>query len=116
PEPVPPDSHGREAALVVAPGPVANVSTISALPHRHDYVVLDKDVHNSLLTGAQLSGATMKRFGHNDVDRLTRILGELPADAGKGVIVDGVYSMGGDTAPLAELVALCAEHPNTFLL
>jgi len=92
------------------------VSTISGLLHRHDYVVLDKDVHNSLLTGAQLSGATMKRFGHNDVGRLARILGELPTDAGKGVIVDGVYSMGGDTAPLAELVALCAQHPNTFLL
>jgi 8-amino-7-oxononanoate synthase len=110
------DFFGREAALVFATGYVANVSTISGLLHRHDYVVLDKDVHNSLLTGAQLSGATMKRFGHNDVGRLARILGELPADAGKGVIVDGVYSMGGDTAPLAELVALCAGHPNTFLL
>jgi 8-amino-7-oxononanoate synthase len=110
------DFFGREAALVFATGYVANVSTISGLLHRHDYVVLDKDVHNSLLTGAQLSGATMKRFGHNDVDRLARILGELPADVGKGVIVDGVYSMGGDTAPLAELVALCAQHPNTFLL
>jgi 8-amino-7-oxononanoate synthase len=107
---------GREAALVFSTGYVANVSTISGLLHRHDYVVLDKDVHNSLLTGAQLSGATMKRFGHNDVARLAKILGELPPDAGKGVIVDGVYSMGGDTAPLRELVALCAEHPNTFLL
>jgi 8-amino-7-oxononanoate synthase len=110
------DFFGREAALVFSTGYVANVSTISGLLHRHDYVVLDKDVHNSLLTGAQLSGATMKRFGHNDVSRLARILDELPPDAGKGVIVDGVYSMGGDTAPLAELVALCAEHPNTFLL
>ena len=107
---------GREAALVFSTGYVANVSTISGLLHRHDYVVLDKDVHNSLLTGAQLSGATMKRFGHNDVARLAKILGELPPDAGKGVIVDGVYSMGGDTAPLGELVALCAGHPNTFLL
>jgi 8-amino-7-oxononanoate synthase len=110
------DFFCREAALVFSTGYVANVSTISGLLHRHDYVVLDKDVHNSLLTGAQLSGATMKRFGHNDVDRLAKILGELPPDAGKGVIVDGVYSMGGDAAPLAELVALCAEHPNTFLL
>jgi 8-amino-7-oxononanoate synthase len=110
------DFYGREAALVFSTGYVANVSTISGILHRHDYVVLDKDVHNSLLTGAQLSGATMKRFGHNDLDRLGRILAELPVEPGKGVIVDGVYSMGGDTAPLDELVALCREHPNTFLM
>jgi 8-amino-7-oxononanoate synthase len=110
------DFYGREAALVFSTGYVTNVSTISGLLNRHDYVVLDKDAHNSLLTGAQLSGATMKRFGHNDVERLTKILDELPAEAGTGVIVDGVYSMGGDTAPLAEMVELCRRHPNTFLL
>ena len=93
--------YEREAALVFSTGYVANVSTISGLLNRHDYVVLDKDAHNSLLTGAQLSGATMKRFGHNDVDRLGKILDELPPEPGKAVIVDGVYSMGGDTAPLA---------------
>jgi 8-amino-7-oxononanoate synthase len=110
------DFYEREAALVFSTGYVANVSTISGLLNRHDYVVLDKDVHNSLLTGAQLSGATMKRFGHNDVARLTKILDDLPAAPAKGVIVDGVYSMGGDTAPLAELVELCRRYPNTFLL
>ena len=108
--------YGREAALVFSTGYVANVSTISGLLNRHDFVVLDKDAHNSLLTGAQLSGATMKRFGHNDVERLTRILDDLPAEPGKGVVVDGVYSMGGDTAPLGELVELCRRYPNTFLL
>jgi 8-amino-7-oxononanoate synthase len=108
--------YEREAALVFSTGYVANVSTISGLLNRHDFVVLDKDVHNSLLTGAQLSGATMKRFGHNDVDRLRKILDDLPPDPGKAVIVDGVYSMGGDTAPLAPMVELCRRHPNTFLL
>ncbi|HLM16992.1 MAG TPA: aminotransferase class I/II-fold pyridoxal phosphate-dependent enzyme, partial [Acidimicrobiia bacterium] len=108
--------YEREAALVFSTGYVANVSTISGLLNRHDFVVLDKDAHNSLLTGAQLSGATMKRFGHNDIERLTRILDDLPAEPGKGVVVDGVYSMGGDTAPLAELVELCHRYPNTFLL
>jgi 8-amino-7-oxononanoate synthase len=63
-----------------------------------------------------LSGATMKRFGHNDLDRLEKILDSLPADRGKGVVVDGVYSMGGDTAPLDRLVALCAKYSNTFIL
>jgi 8-amino-7-oxononanoate synthase len=108
--------YEREAALVFSTGYVTNVSTIGGLLNRHDYAVLDKDAHNSLLTGAILSGATMKRFGHNDVDRLAKILDELPSEAGKGVIVDGVYSMGGDTAPLAEMIELCRRHPNTFLL
>ena len=108
--------YEREAALVFSTGYVANVSTISGLLNRHDFVVLDKDAHNSLLTGAQLSGATMKRFGHNDLERLTKILDDLPAEPGKAVIVDGVYSMGGDTAPLAEMVELCGRYPNTFLL
>lgn len=108
--------YEREAALVFSTGYVANVSAISGLLNRHDYVVLDKDAHNSLLTGAQLSGATMKRFAHNDLARLERILADLPDEPGTGVIVDGVYSMGGDTAPLAELVELCGRHTNTFLL
>jgi 8-amino-7-oxononanoate synthase len=110
------DFYGREAALVLSTGYVANVSTIAGLLHRHDAVVLDKDAHNSLLTGAQLSGATMKRFPHNDVDRLARILADLPAGVGTGVIVDGVYSMGGDTAPLAAMVDVCRARPDTFLL
>jgi 8-amino-7-oxononanoate synthase len=58
----------------------------------------------------------MKRFGHNDLERLTKILDQLPDTPGKAVIVDGVYSMGGDTAPLTEMVQLCRTHPNTFLL
>jgi 8-amino-7-oxononanoate synthase len=108
--------YGREAALVFSTGYVANMSTISGLLGRHDYVILDKDAHNSLLAGAQLSGAHLKRFPHNDVDRVTQILADLPAEVGKAVIVDGVYSMGGETAPLAELLDVCRRFPNTFLL
>jgi 8-amino-7-oxononanoate synthase len=108
--------YGRESALVMSTGYVANLSTIAGLLTRHDYAILDKDAHNSLLTGVQLSGAAMKRFAHNDVDRLSAILDTLPDEAGKGVIVDGVYSMGGDTAPLDRLVEACRTRPNTFLL
>ena len=110
------DFYGREAALVLSTGYVANVSTIAGLLARHDFAVLDKDAHNSLLTGVQLSGSTMKRFGHNDADKLAAILAGLPAEAGKGVIVDGVYSMGGDTAPLDRMVEIVGAHPNAFLL
>jgi 8-amino-7-oxononanoate synthase len=110
------DFYGRESALVLSTGYVANVSAIAGLLHRHDIAVLDKDAHNSLLTGVQLSGATMKRFAHNDVEKLATILDDLPPHPGKGVIVDGVYSMGGDTAPLARMVETCRAHENTFLL
>jgi 7-keto-8-aminopelargonate synthetase-like enzyme len=110
------DFYGREAAFVCSTGYVTNLSTIAGVLNRHDYAVLDKDVHNSLLTAAQLSGATLKRFPHNDVCRLGRILDELPDEPGKGVIVDGVYSMGGDLAPMTEIVAECRRHRHTFVL
>src|SRR5438552_3323849 len=72
------DFYESEVALVFSTGYVANISTISGILNRHDYTVLDKDAHNSLLTGAQLSGATLKRFSHNNVAQLGRILADLP--------------------------------------
>jgi 8-amino-7-oxononanoate synthase len=110
------DFYGRPACLVFATGYVANASTIAGFLGRHDVAVVDKEAHNSLLSGVRLSGATMRRFRHNDVDHLAQVLDRLPPDAAKGVIVDGVYSMGGDTAPLAELVEVSRRVPNTFLL
>jgi 8-amino-7-oxononanoate synthase len=110
------DFYGREAALVFATGYIANVSAIAGFLTRRDFAIVDKEIHNSLLTGVKLAGATMKRFRHNDLDHLEKVLNALPAEAGKGVIVDGVYSMGGDTAPLAPMVELCRQVPNTFLL
>ncbi len=110
------DFYGHEAALVFATGYVANMSAIAGFLGRQDYAVVDKEIHNSLLTGVRLSGASMKRFRHNDLAHLEQVLAKLPADAAKGLIVDGVYSMGGDTAPLDRMVELCRATPNTFLL
>jgi len=110
------DFYGREAALVFSTGYVANLASIAGFIGRRDYAVVDKEIHNSLLTGVRLSGATMKRFRHNDLEHLDKVLASLPPDAGKAVIVDGVYSMGGDTAPLDRMVEIVARHPNTFLL
>lgn len=110
------DFYGREASLVFATGYVANMSAIAGYLTRRDFAIVDKEIHNSLLTGVKLAGASMKRFRHNDLDHLEKVLQSLPAEAGKGVIVDGVYSMGGDTAPLAEIVKLCRNVPNTFIL
>ena len=110
------DFYGRPAALVFSTGYGANLGPIVGFLGKSDYAVADKEIHNSLLTGVKLSGATMKRFRHNDVEHLDSVLASLPPEAGKGVIVDGVYSMGGDCAPLDQVVEVCRRYPNTFLL
>jgi 8-amino-7-oxononanoate synthase len=110
------DFYGAPACLVFSTGYVANAASIAGFLGRHDVAVVDKEAHNSLLSGVRLSGATMRRFRHNDIEHLSAVLERLPADVGKGVIVDGVYSMSGDVAPLAAIVELCRGVPNTFLL
>jgi len=101
---------GKEAALVFSTGMQVNLGTISALVGRGDYVILDKEDHASIVDGALLSLGEVKRFAHNDLDDLERLLKRLPADKGKLVVVDGVFSMGGDLAPLDELVPLCKKY------
>jgi 8-amino-7-oxononanoate synthase len=101
---------GKEAALVFPTGYQTNVGTISALVGRHDFVITDKDDHASIVDGCKMSFGEVRRFGHNNVDHLERVLSRLPEDAGKLVVVDGVFSMGGDLAPLPEVVPLCQAY------
>lgn len=101
---------GKDAALVFSTGMQANLGAISAIVGPGDYVILDKDNHASIVDGVLLSRGTMKRFRHNDMNHLERILEGIPEDAGKLVIVDGVFSMGGDIAPLDEIFPLCEEY------
>ncbi|NLE75847.1 MAG: 8-amino-7-oxononanoate synthase [Chloroflexi bacterium] len=101
---------GMEAALVFSTGYQANVGTISALVGRGDYVITDKEDHASIIDGCKLSYGQMKRFRHNDPESLDQTLQALPADGGKLVVVDGVYSMGGDIAPLPDLIPVCQKH------
>jgi 8-amino-7-oxononanoate synthase len=100
----------KEAALVFSTGYQANLGTLSSLIGRSDYVITDKDDHASIVDGCRLSFGTMKRFRHNDMADLERVLTKLPADAGKLVVVDGVFSMGGDIAPLNDIIPLCRKH------
>jgi len=100
----------KEAALVFPTGYQTNVGTISALVGKGDYVIIDKDAHACIVDGCLMSRGEMKRFRHNDLSSLEQILERLPEDAGKLVIVDGVYSMGGDIAPLPEIVAVCKRY------
>jgi len=101
---------GTEAALVFSTGYQTNVGTISALVGRGDFVVTDKEDHASIVDGCRLAFGEMRRFRHNDMTHMERVLARLPEEAGKLVIVDGVFSMGGDIAPLPEIAPLCQKY------
>ncbi len=101
---------GTEAALVFSTGYQTNVGVISTLVGRGDCVITDKDDHASIVDGCRLSFGKMRRFRHNDMAHLERILAGLPDDVGKLVVVDGIFSMGGDIAPLPEIVRLCQKY------
>lgn len=104
------DWVGKEAALVFSTGMQANLGAISALVGRGDIVILDKDDHASIVDGARLSWGETKRFRHNDMADLERVLAAVPEKKGKLVVVDGLYSMGGDIAPLPEITRLCKQY------
>jgi len=101
---------GMEAALVFSTGYQVNLGTISAIIERGDVVVLDKDDHASIVDGAMLALGEVRRFAHNDIDHLDRVLGKIDDDTGVLVVVDGVYSMGGDLAPLPEIIPIVKKH------
>jgi len=101
---------GKEAALCFSTGYQTNLGTISALVGRGDVAITDKEDHASIIDGCMLSMGTMKRFRHNDMDHLKYVLENSKDAKGILVVVDGVYSMGGDIAPLPELVELCKRY------
>ena len=101
---------GKEDSLVFSTGMQVNLGTISAIVGRGDIIILDKDDHASIVDGAFLSGGKIERYRHNDIDHLKRVLESLPEDTGKLMVVDGLFSMEGDIAPLPELVPLCKAY------
>lgn len=104
------DWVGKESALVFSTGMQTNLGTISAIVGRNDVVLLDKDDHASIVDGARLGWGETKRFRHNDMADLERVLSKIPEDKGILVVVDGLFSMGGDIAPLPEIVTLCKKY------
>ncbi len=101
---------GKESALVFSTGMQTNLGAISALIGRDDVVVTDKEDHASIVDGCRLGYGEVKRFVHGDLDQLDRILAKIGADKGVLVVVDGVFSMGGDIVDLPKLVAVCKAH------
>ena len=107
---------GKEAALVFATGYQTNLGTVSALLGKNDVAILDKDAHACVVDGVAMSRGSMKRFKHNDMKDLERVLSRIPDEAGKLVVVDGVYSMGGDFAPLPQIVEICKQYDARLLV
>ena len=101
---------GRPRALLFSCGYMANTGVLTTLLQKGDQVFQDRLNHASLLDGGLYSGARFRRFPHNDVPALERKLQKPEAAGLKLVVVDGVFSMDGDTAPLAELAAVCRQR------
>ena len=101
---------GKDSALVFSTGMQVNLGAISALVGSNDFVIIDKDNHASIVDGCRLGTGQMKRYRHNDMNHLERVLKDLPEDVGKLVIVDGVFSMGGDIADLPNIASLCQKY------
>lgn len=99
---------GYERVLLFSTGYMANLAVISALASKQRPVLMDKLNHASLIDGARLSGATFKRYLHNDVDSAQKHLQSL--DQPGVLATDGIFSMDGDRAPLATLASLAREH------
>jgi glycine C-acetyltransferase len=105
---------GKEAAMIFPTGYSANVGTIAGLMRSGDLIVADQYAHASIVDGMILSKAKSKFFRHNRADDLDRKLSGF--DGKKLVIIEGVYSMDGDTPPLAELVEVCRRHGARLMI
>jgi 8-amino-7-oxononanoate synthase len=94
----------KEAALVFSTGFQTNLGTISALVTKHDYVITDRADHASIFDACRLSFGDTIKYKHNDMEDLERVLSGLEEEAGKLIVIDGVFSMEGDLANLPEIV------------
>jgi 8-amino-7-oxononanoate synthase len=110
---------GLEAALVFSTGFQVNLGTIPAIMDKDDIIITDKEVHASIIDGVRmakvLKNAHLRTFKHNDPADLEAVLKGLPEAPAKLVIVDGVFSMGGDIAKLPELLPICKKYGARFM-
>lgn len=100
----------KEAAITFSTGYQANLGIISAICGHGDYIISDKENHASIYDGSRLSYAKVVRFKHSNMDDLERVLADLPQEAGKLIITDGVFSMSGDICRLPEIVELKKKY------
>ena len=108
--------YGMDHAMVFSTGYQANLGIISTMAGKDDYIILDIDSHASIYDGCALGNAQIVPFRHNDLDALEKRLRRLPPEAGKLVILEGVYSMLGDVAPLDKMVPLAKSFGAMVLV
>ncbi len=99
----------KEAALIFSTGFQTNLGVISAIAGKDDVVFIDKMDHASIIDGCRLSFSETKKFRHNDIEDLKRLLQQY-GDKGKLIVIDGVFSMEGDIVNLPEIVKLAKQY------
>jgi glycine C-acetyltransferase len=109
------DFKHAEAAITYSSGYATNLTVISTLMGRGDYVFSDKLNHASIVDGCLMSGAEFRRFRHNDMAHLDGLLRNAPPEVAKLVIADSVFSMDGDIIDLPKMLELCRQH-NAWLM
>lgn len=108
--------YDMDHAMVFSTGYQANLGIISTLAGKGDYIILDIDSHASIYDGCAMGKAEVVPFKHNDVEALEKRLKRIPEGAGKLVVLEGVYSMMGDVAPLKEMVRIAKAHGAMVLV
>ncbi|MCB2078949.1 MAG: aminotransferase class I/II-fold pyridoxal phosphate-dependent enzyme [Novosphingobium sp.] len=110
------DFYAMDHAMVFSTGYQANLGIISTMAGKGDYIVLDKDSHASIWDGCAMGHAEVVPFKHNDIEAMAKRLRRIPEGAGKLVVLEGVYSMLGDIAPLKEMIAVARENDAMVLV
>jgi glycine C-acetyltransferase/8-amino-7-oxononanoate synthase len=110
------DFYAKDHAMVFSTGYQATLGMVSVLGGKEDYILLDIDSHASLYDGCAMGNAQIVPFRHNDIEALEKRLKRLPPEAAKLVVLEGVYSMLGDVAPLDKMVPLAKEHGAMVLV
>ena len=107
---------GKEEAVTYSTGFQVNLGVVSCLGFRNGYIFLDALDHACIIDGSRLSYSRVLKFPHNDVESLEKRLALAPVDAPKLIVVDGVYSMEGDIAPVPAIVALCEKYNASLMI
>lgn len=110
------DFYDMDHAMVFSTGYQANLGIISTIAGKGDYIVLDIDSHASIYDGCKMGDAEIVPFKHNDIEAMEKRLKRIPDGAGILVVLEGVYSMLGDVAPLKEMVAVAKKHGAMVLV
>jgi 8-amino-7-oxononanoate synthase len=108
--------YEKGGAIVFSTGFQTNLGIIAALGGKDDILIIDRLVHASIIDGCRLAFANLKKYRHNDMEDLERILKSLPQERGKLIIVDGVFSMEGDMAKLPDIVFLKKKYNCRLLV